>query len=189
MSPFPRRPYMHRTMVYRSLIRMTSAPTSSPEPADDVVAHAEDVIRDAWLRALRAECADARAEMQAASAHCDVAWRNLAVALLGRDPKAIAVAYADLEGRLVGAWIAACAYGQAHEALDSELSAAYRQAGEQFFDEHGDRRWTPGKREESASVRGARRRVRVLVAFGWLSQYVVSSLVRLAAGFASGRRL
>jgi hypothetical protein len=175
--------------VCRSLIRLISAPTPSPGPADDVVAHAEDVIRDAWLRALRGECDYTRAEMQAASAHCDVARRNLAVALLGCDPEAIAVAHADLEGRLVGARIAARAYGQAREALDSELSAAYRQVGEQLFDEHGDRRWMLGKRDESGSARGAKRRVRALVAFAWLSQNFVSSLVRVAAGFASGRRL
>lgn len=183
MIPFPRRPHRHHTIVYRSLIRVTNAPTSSPDPADVVVAHAEDVIRDAWLRALRGEYDYTGAEMQAASARCDLARRNLAVALLGCDPEAIGAAYADLEGRLAGARIAARAHGQAREALDRERSAAHRRAGEQFFDEHVGRRWTLRKRDESTSARGAKRRVRALVACGWLSQHVVvPSLVRLAGG-------
>ncbi|MEY9933085.1 hypothetical protein ABH926_007738 [Catenulispora sp. GP43] len=164
--------------MYRSLIRATNAPTSSPGPADDVVAHAEDVVRDSWLRVLRGESDYTGAEMQAASARCDLARRNLAVALLGCDPEAIGVAYADLDGRLAGARIAARAHGQARAALDRALSAADRRAGEQFFDVHVGRRWMLRKRDESTFARGAKRRVRALVAGGWLSQHVLSKRSR-----------
>jgi hypothetical protein len=200
MGTFPRKLHQHRRGSRRSPVRTTSAPTSSPGSVDgvaaraedahvdDVVAHAEDVVRDAWFRALHGECDYTGAEMQAASARCDVARRNLAAALLGRDPMEIAVAYADLEGRLVSARIAARAYGQARETLDWELSVANRQAGDRFFDEYAgyvsyaEPGWMPGRPDESASVQGPRRTVRSLLTLGWLSQHVVYSLVRLAAG-------
>ena len=184
MCPFPRRLHQRREGSHRSPIRATMAPTSSQGSADGVVAQAEDVVRDAWLRALHGECEQTSAEMQTASARCDAARRNLAAALLGRDPGAIAVAYADLEGRLVGARIAMRAYRQARETLDWQLSVTYRQA-----DEHVGRGWTLGKPDETASGRRRRRTVRALLALGWLSQRVVSSLVHLTAGLAAGRRL
>lgn len=193
MGTFPRKLHQHRRILRRPPLRppesATAAPASSPGSAAEVAAHAdgvvtyaEDVVRDAWLRALRGECDYTGAEMQAASVRCDIARRNLAAALLGRDPTAIAAAYADLEGRLVSARIAARAFGQAREALERELNVAYRQVGDGFFDEYVSRGRMPGRPDESASRQGPRRTVRTLLTLGWLSQHVMFSLVRLTAG-------
>jgi hypothetical protein len=190
MATFPRKIHQNRRILRRSSLQTPSAPAPAPSPGsadevaarpEDAVAHAEDFVRDAWFRALRGECDYTGAEMQAASARCDIARRNLAVALLGRDPTAIGVAYTDLEGRLVSARIAARAYRQAREVLDCELKVAYRQASDQFFDEYVSRGWMPREPDESASVQGARRTVRALLTLGWLFQHVVFSLARLAA--------
>jgi hypothetical protein len=170
-------------------MRATNASVSSAGSADDIVAHAEDVVRDTWLLALRGECDYTGAQMHAASARCDVARRNLVAARLGRAPEAIAVAYAALEGALVSARIAARAYTQAREALAQELGLADRQADEQFLDDYASGGRMPAKAVESPSVRGSRRPVRALLALGWLPQHVVSSLVRLAADFPAARRL
>ncbi|MEY9931521.1 hypothetical protein ABH926_006170 [Catenulispora sp. GP43] len=143
------------------------------------MAHAEGITRDAWLRTLRGECDYTGAQMRAASVRCDTARRNLAAALLERDPEAIAVAYIDLEERLVGARITARAHGQAREALEREFGMAYGRAGGLDVDGYAGRERVPGRPDESAAVPGARRAVRSLLALGWLSQHVVSSLMRL----------
>ncbi|WP_194906668.1 hypothetical protein [Catenulispora rubra] len=155
------------------------------------MSHAENLVRDAWLGMLHGECDYTGAEMHAASAHCDTARRHLAVALLGCDPDAIAMAYADLESRLVGARIAACAYEQARAALDHELRATYRRAADRFpdgrfaddrfSDEYASRRRLSRQRDESVSGHGAGW-VRALLILGWLSHLAVSWLARLAAG-------
>jgi hypothetical protein len=184
MGRFPCRLHLYHTRLNRAPIRATDAPASSPGSADDVVAHAEYAVVAAWLRTLRRECEHTRAELQAASARCDVSRRNLAAALLQRDSEAIPMAYVDLEDRLVGARIAARAYRQALDALDRELELAYRQAGgEYFFDERIGREWIPGKLDACPSVRRPRRTARALLALGWLSQHVLSALV------CSARRL
>lgn len=130
---------------------------------DDVVAHAEDVLRDTWLRMLRGECDYTGTEMHAASARCDAARLHLAAALFGRDPDTIAVAYADLEGKLVSSRIAARAYEQAREALDHELGVAYREA----VSGQG-----PARKARKARTRHT---------LGWLPRHVMFSLIGLAA--------
>lgn len=182
MGRFPRRLDLHHMRSRRAPIRAVDAPASSPGSADDVVAHAEYAVRAAWLRMLRAECEHTGAEMRAASAHCDVSRRNLAAALLRRDTESIAAAYVDLEDRLADARTAARAYRQARDALDRQFGWAYRQAGdEHFFDEYISREWPPEKLDVCASARKSRRTARAVLAFGWLSQHLVSSLIRAKA--------
>jgi len=133
-------------------------------------------MHDAWLQMLHGECDYTGAEMHAASARCDTSRRRLAAALLGRDPDTIAAAYADLEGRLVSARIAARAYEQARDALDHELRGMYRGADDRFFDQYPRRGWVPVKGDGAASRQRSRRSLQTLLTLGWLSQLVLACL-------------
>jgi hypothetical protein len=157
-------------------------------PADLVVARAEELVREAWLEALRGECEHTEAEMRAASARCDVARRHLVAALLGRVTGAAASAHPDLEDKLTSARIAASAHRQALAALAEELGRPARDA--RMPDGHPDR-LRPGRISGEAGEGVPARRssaLRVWSAVGRRWQRIVSVLADRVRGLVGRRR-
>ncbi|MBS2536166.1 hypothetical protein KGQ20_25715 [Catenulispora sp. NF23] len=92
-----------------------------PDPADQAVDEAEQIVCDAWVQLLVADRDQAHAAMLAAAAHCEAARSSLARILVGRAPNPIAVAHAALEEALAAGRQAARSYQQAQEGLMLEL--------------------------------------------------------------------
>jgi len=76
-----------------------AAPDAPYEP-DHAVCDAEQIVRDAWAAELAEQHGRMEAALQAVSGQCDGAYRRLAAAQRGGDPKKIAAAHAALETAL-----------------------------------------------------------------------------------------
>jgi len=92
-----------------------------PDPAEQVVRDAEQIMCDAWIQALVAHRDQAHAAMLEAAADCDDARRSLARTLVERVPESIATAHAALEEALAAGRRAVRDFQQAQEALAREL--------------------------------------------------------------------
>jgi hypothetical protein len=82
---------------------------------------AEQIVGDAWVRALIAHRDQARDALRMASECCAEARRELSAALTERSPRSIAMAHAGLEAALAAARSASSSSEQAHEVLVREL--------------------------------------------------------------------
>ena len=157
------------------------APSPTAERPDEVVARAEGVVHEMWLRALRVECEYTEAVVKAASARCEVARRDLVAALLGNAPGHSIADGADLERRLSDFRAAVRAHNQAQDALASELGLWDSRATDRFLGEHADRGGKPDGRTAPASAQRSNRLSRMSSSFRRLARYTQSWLVRLTA--------
>lgn len=177
----PRRRRQHTRGPHRATAGAAQAPPPTADRPDEVVARAEGVVREMWLRALRIECEYTEAVVKAASARCEVARRDLVAALLGNTPGGSTAAGADLERRLSDVRAAVRAHNQAQDALASELGRWDGRVADRFRDDDPDRRAEPDDRTTPAGARRPNRLSRMSSSFGRLTQHAESWLVRLTA--------
>jgi hypothetical protein len=96
-------------------------PSVAPNEPGHAVADAEQIVRDAWTAHLSEQHNRAEAALQAANAQCDAAYKRLAAAQRGRDPKKIALAHTALETALVAQRRSEMVCERTHEAFLAEL--------------------------------------------------------------------